>query len=352
MNKNRLVMVGVVCLTLILATVSFMAACAKPAARELEMLGGPGGLDMAASTAVADILTKNHPWIQVSPVKTMDIDSHFALAEERDPNKVIYAINSNSYVANVLPGVAETVYTEARWVAAWNSGTMGFVTDDPNIKSLADCAGKTIAILPGPPIGTNLVIIECLKELGVYGEVTIKNLGFKAMYDALRDGLVDVVLFAAFGGVVTKIFPQPFLIETLKAKKDKLYFVAWPHETLEKVFDRIGFSRPLVMIPVGTLPLQTKPIEGTGIVTPALGCQAGADKELIYEITKTLAENAGKFADYHPSFTGVTLENMVKLMPLYSEKEIHPGAIKYYKEAGVWPKAWENRYWVGPQVLK
>jgi len=328
------------------------SAQSPPKKHEMEMLGGPGGLDMIASTTVAQIISKNHPWIRVSPVKTRDIDSHFVLAEKRDPNRVIYASNNNSYIANVLPGVAKTVSSDARWIAAWNSGIIGFVTLNPEIKSLADCTGKTIAILPGPPIGTNLVIIESFKELGIFDKITIKNMGFKEQYDALRDGLVDVALFAAFGGLVTKVFPQPFLTETLKAKDNKVYAVAWPHDILKKVFPRIGFSRPLTMIPVGPLPLQTKPVEATGIVTPALGCQAGADQKIIYEITKTLAENARKFVDYHPSFAGVTPENMVKLMPLQSEKEIHPGAIKYYKEAGIWPKAWEERHWIGPQVFK
>jgi TRAP transporter TAXI family solute receptor len=354
-NKKFLMLAGIVCFGIILSYPPLMDAFAQPGTRaphEIEVFAGMG-LDTIVHTALADILNKNHPWIRASAVKTEDVDSHLPLAEKRDPNRVIYDINNNVYMTNCLPGVSKPLYTNVRWIAAWHTFLMFFATTDPKIKSLSDCAGKKINILPGPTTsGTNLVIIETLKALGVYEKVTIKRLGFAPGTDALRDGLVDVTLMVCFGGVATqRVTHQPFFKELLTAKKDEVYVVAWPHSALDKVRAKLGYARLKGTLPAGTLPLQKKPVECSAGVAPALACQKAADTELIYEITKTIGQNSHKFKDYHPELVHINPENMVKLLPLYSDKEVHPGAIKYYKEAGVWEEAWKNRYFVGPKII-
>lgn len=347
---------GLVLLIVLLSAISIFG-CTKPPNEgeaeswNLQMLGGPGGLDMIASAAVCDILQENNKDISISVVKTMDIDSHFFTAQELKPNEVLIAMNNNSYIANTLSSVTDQPFTNIRWIAGWNSGVFAFITTDPSIKTLGDCSGKKLAILPGPIEGSNELILETLKELGIHDSVTIKKLAFNEQYEALKDGLVDVAIYAAFGGNISDVYPQPGIVELAQTMPDSLFLVGWPHETLEKVYRKVGYSRPLTFIPEGTLKTQEGPVEAQVIVTPALACREEADEDLIYRITKTLCEHVEEFVDYHPSFSGTTVENMIKMMPLYSESEVHAGALKYYKEIGVWEDAWENRYWVGPEVL-
>jgi TRAP-type uncharacterized transport system substrate-binding protein len=170
------------------------------------------------------------------------------------------------------------------------------------------------------------------------------------MFMALQDGQLDIAMFPAYGGLEGPVIIPPFVEQLLVMTGGELYLVGWPHDALSQAIARVGYDRPLVTIPAGTLPTQTGPVEAIGLVTPALMCHEDADDDLIYEITKTLAENTHLFGDYYPGLAGITPENMVKLLPLNSEEEVHPGAIKYYEEAGLWPKYWDERYWVGPPI--
>jgi uncharacterized protein len=61
---------------------------------------------------------------------------------------------------------------------------------------------------------------------------------------------------------------------------------------------------------------------------------AKAPEDVIYKLTKTLHENAEAIAKSSPTLRGFTTGGMAKKTDL---AEYHPGAIKYYKEKGLWP---------------
>lgn len=334
-------------LAVMLISGSVMACAPRPPGEvQIEMLGGSPGIDMLLSTSFADIITKNHPWIRMSVVETVDSSANFPMADERDPNKVLFESNTNDYISAKLgmdPWPKK--YTETRWIAGWMPAVVGFITTDPDIKTLADVAGKRLGIMPGPDVGTNLVVVESLRELGIYDQVTIKRLGFDEMHWALRDGIVDVIHLLSIGRWDEPLMGQPMLGEVLAAKNDEIYGVDWPHDVLRKVFARIGFSRGLAFAVPGSLPKETRPFEVTTLVLGLQG-MAGADDDLIYEITKTLTENADQFQEYFFPFFQITSETMVEFMPVESEEEVHPGALKYYKEIGLWPSVWENGLWL------
>jgi TRAP transporter TAXI family solute receptor len=60
---------------------------------------------------------------------------------------------------------------------------------------------------------------------------------------------------------------------------------------------------------------------------------AGASDELVYNMTKTLFENAEGVGKSSPTLRGFTTTGMAKNVTV----QYHPGAIKYYKEKGLWP---------------
>jgi TRAP transporter TAXI family solute receptor len=62
---------------------------------------------------------------------------------------------------------------------------------------------------------------------------------------------------------------------------------------------------------------------------------ASAPEELVYNMTRTLHENAAAVDKSSPTLRGFSANTMAKKIDL---AQYHPGAIKYYKEKGLWPK--------------
>jgi TRAP transporter TAXI family solute receptor len=60
---------------------------------------------------------------------------------------------------------------------------------------------------------------------------------------------------------------------------------------------------------------------------------AGASEDVVYKMTKTLHEQAEAVAKSSPTLRGFTPAGMAKVTDAV---QYHPGAIKYYKEKGLW----------------
>jgi TRAP transporter TAXI family solute receptor len=54
--------------------------------------------------------------------------------------------------------------------------------------------------------------------------------------------------------------------------------------------------------------------------------------EVVYAMVKAVADNFGIFRQLHPALATLTIQEIV---PTASVMPIHPGALKYYREAGL-----------------
>jgi TRAP transporter TAXI family solute receptor len=85
------------------------------------------------------------------------------------------------------------------------------------------------------------------------------------------------------------------------------------------------------VIPKGTYTNQKKDATTFGVKATVV-TSASVSDELVYLVTKAVMENFDDFKKQHPAFGFLEKKNMIKdglSAPL------HPGAIKYYKEAGL-----------------
>ena len=60
---------------------------------------------------------------------------------------------------------------------------------------------------------------------------------------------------------------------------------------------------------------------------------AAQDEELIYQITKGIWENREEIAEQHPAGKAINPANVARNTGV----DYHPGAIRFYQEAGIWP---------------
>lgn len=111
------------------------------------------------------------------------------------------------------------------------------------------------------------------------------------------------------------------------ASQHKIRILGFNQASLAKLTVNYKFFSKVV-IPAGTYSGQTGPVE-TIAVRATLVCRADLDGNLVYNLTKTLYENLGAVG--HAKAKEFSLANAKAGV----STPIHPGALRYYKEAKV-----------------
>ncbi|MGB3501391.1 MAG: TAXI family TRAP transporter solute-binding subunit [Mesorhizobium sp.] len=281
------------------------------------------------------------------PVGGLIANAISATGENGVPGLVSTAVSSNGSVANInaiQSGASESGFTQSD-VAYWaHTGTglydgKGKVEDlrliatlypetlhivaraDSGIKSVADLKGKRVSI-DEPGSGT---IVDARLVLAAYGltekDITPEYLKPGPSGEKMRDGGLDAFFFV--GG-----FPAGAITELSASTGITLVPVSGPEA--EKLIADNGFFA------VNTVPAET--YKGVGEAqTISVAAQwvtsAKQSDELVYNITKSLwSEGTRKALDAgHAKGKLITLENATTSAGI----PFHPGAEKFYKEAGV-----------------
>jgi TRAP-type uncharacterized transport system substrate-binding protein len=210
-----------------------------------------------------------------------------------------------------------------------------WATLDPNIKRVEDFAGKTIGCARKSAAYWNIQR-EILAAAGVLDKV--KNIihgGMTSLTTAVRDGAADV------GTIVYPYnWPNEHLagryIEELRVKGN-LYLVNTKPEYIATACAKFGIPPLVHKVPAG-FPGSHQNFERTVLKEHCYWeCDAAMDPKIVYEITRIIFKHAGQYEKF-----GNVGKNMVKdfmsktSYPLKDvEKVYHPGALKFYKEAGI-----------------
>ncbi len=189
---------------------------------------------------------------------------------------------------------------------------------DAGIKSIADLAGKTM--IPGGK-GTfcGTATEKILAAFDLTDKVKTVEVELSAAGPAMRNGKVDA--FATCSS-----HPTPQLVEL--ATTTPVTVLSLTDAERAKVLALDPSSGPLT-IAAGTYKGQDKPVNTVGLPVGAYGTTNMSD-DVAYFVTKTFWENKGKLAEKNAWWNGVQPE-MVKLLGA----EVHPGALRYYKEKGI-----------------
>jgi len=139
--------------------------------------------------------------------------------------------------------------------------------------------------------------------------------------EALKLGQVDVVMELS-------TLPTPALSE-LSLMHD-VRIIKFAPGYREKLLAAMPKYLPLT-IP-GTAYKGVSEMETVGTAA-MFGCNKDLDEDLVYEVTKAVYSDAGLayIASVHPVGGGVSLETASKFVVI----PLHPGAERFYKEAGV-----------------
>ncbi|MCL4746136.1 MAG: TAXI family TRAP transporter solute-binding subunit [Burkholderiaceae bacterium] len=189
---------------------------------------------------------------------------------------------------------------------------------DAGINSIADLAGKTM-IPGGKGSFCGTATEKILAAFGLTDKVKTVEVELSAAGPAMRNGKVDA--FATCSS-----HPTPQLVELATTTPIRILSLSEAERT--KVLALDASSGPLT-IAANTYKGQDKPVNTVGLPVGAYGTTAMSD-DVAYFVTRTFWEGKTKLAEKSPWWNGVE-PDMVKLLGA----EVHPGAMRYYKEKGI-----------------
>lgn len=193
---------------------------------------------------------------------------------------------------------------------------------DAGIDSIEDLKGKRVNI-GDPGSGNRGNAIDALSNAGLDWENDIQAEQVKAVESAklLQDGRIDAYFY-------TVGHPNGSVKEATAGKR-KVKIV--PITNVDDLIKQYPFYAKSV-IPASLYP--TAENDGdteTYGVKATLVTSADVPEDIVYTITKEVFENLEDFKGLHPSFGVLTKENMLE----GNSAPYHPGALKYFKEAGL-----------------
>ncbi len=209
----------------------------------------------------------------------------------------------------------------------WESAEQ-FIINSDHVKSgtisdFLDLKGQSAALgnLKSGTLGSNNALLSQF-GLNIKDDFTLLHGGYAFSTNALLSG--DVTGISTPAGVPTGAINK--LMATMKGKAHLLNFTDQQMEVADggkKLWSRF-------VIPANTYPNQINPVNT--IAQPNfMAVHADVSEDHVYKITKAIYENLPFLNAIHPATDTMSLESATKNLPV----PLHPGAIKYFKEAGL-----------------
>ncbi len=199
-----------------------------------------------------------------------------------------------------------------------------FVTPaDSDVETVGDLRGKRVTVGPAGA-GFEMFVSPLVEAHGLtYDDFTPLNAIQTGAVDLLADGSAAA---AFLGGAV------PTASITQAASSMKIRLVPFDDDAKESLLAGYPFFAPAT-IPAGTYRGQEADYNGLNVGSMHLITAEAADEELVYQFTKTIYENRTAVVERHPAGKAIQAKNVVR----DTGTPFHPGAIRYYKEIGIWP---------------
>ena len=202
---------------------------------------------------------------------------------------------------------------------------MFITTEESGIKTIQDLKGKRVVCGPAGA-GFDMFIEPIIKAHGVEFadfEKQLYNVPNGAV-EMLQDGQADA---AFLGGAL----PTPIV---QRACRDmNVHFIPFDVDAVEQILKDYPFYAKITVAKDRYEDL-TEDYQGLNVGSMHLITHASMDEDTIYQITKTIYENRESIG--HPAAKKFINETNA---PRNTGTPFHPGAIKFYKEAGIWPES-------------
>lgn len=285
------------------------------------LTGGQSGVYYPMGVALSQIYAKAMPndKVTVQATKASAENLNLLQAGRGELAFTLADALSDAWKGNKEAGFAAPL-TKLRAVAGIYSNYIQIVaSENSGIKTLADLKGKRISV-GAPKSGTELNARAVLKAAGLtYADFAkVEYLAFGESVELMKNRQLDVTLQSAGLGVSS--------IRDL-ATSTKILVVPVPAAVVTKIGD--AAYQPAV-IPANTYDGQTTDVETVAIKNFLVSHQGVSDEDA-YLMTKSLFDNLPTMVAAHNAAKGITLAQAMQGTIV----TFHPGAEKYYREAGI-----------------
>lgn len=290
--------------------------------------GNTVGIYYAASSAVAKLFNRNRQEYQ-QWVDTEDSEGSVVNINNVLQDKVDFGLAS----ANVLHAAIEGT---GPWEGQPQQGLQGVLklyvekytivaAVDADIHTLSDLKGKRINVgAAGSSTAANATTLLELEGLRM-SELTLMEKPVSRSSDLLEEGEIDAYFFM--------VGHPAFSVKEAAAGKRPVRLVTLSQPLIDHVVKTYTYvtAEP---IPIDYYPdlMNEGPVATIGAPT-VLFTHEDMSEETVYRMVKAVMTNLDLFRRQHPAFRDLAAEEMAQtpVVPL------HPGAERYFKEAGLLP---------------
>jgi TRAP transporter TAXI family solute receptor len=195
---------------------------------------------------------------------------------------------------------------------------------ESGIETMEDMKGKIINI-GNPGSGQRQNSIDALTAIGIDYEKDITAEGLKAAEapKMLQDGRIDAFFY-------TVGHPSGAIKEATSGRR-KVRFIAVEGPGIDDLIAKNPFYAKAI-VPVALYPQaeNTEDVPTFGVKATFV-TSADVPEDVVYAVTKEVFDNLEDFKKLHPAYAILTKENMMEGL----SAPLHPGAEKYFKEAGL-----------------
>lgn len=281
--------------------------------------GGPGGVYFPLGGAMADVLSRNMPGVIVTAESTAASVENARLVGNGFSDMGM-VLGSVAYAAHTGQAPFDAPMDIVALFQLYPAPQHLVVLKESGITSVNDLRGRRVST-EAPGSGAETIALAILETFGIDPDrdMTRARLSQNESADALVDRIVDAIFlnFAYPGAAVEQI-----------AQVRDIDLVSLEPDMLDKIIETHPYFVPTV-IPAGTYRGVDRDVLALGDSNLIIAHRSMPD-DLAYEIVKTVYENAHLLHPVHPVALQLVPENGI-----HSPIPLHPGAERYFREAGV-----------------
>ena len=307
----------------------FLVACAPPGSSVQRLsiaTGGTGGVYYPYGGGIAKVISSHVPGVEATAEVTAASIDNLKFLRDGKADLGFTLADSLEEGLRGRGAFADGGATPFRaLVVLYDNYTHIATLDGSGIASIHDLRGKVVST-GAAGSGTELIAKRVLEASGLNPDTDIRkqSLGAAQSVDALKDGKVDAFFWS--GGL-----PTGSVLDLATTARRPLYLLenATVLATLQARYGSTVYHT--LFIPADAYPGIAEEVPVIGVHN-ILVVHERMPAELTYLITKALFEYRQELEAVHSEARNLTLESAITGSPA----PFHDGAIRYYRERGVW----------------